>query len=560
MLLGIDVGGTSTDGVLLHEGVLLKSVKRPNDSSDLAETIFTVLDELLDGREAGAVRRLVISTTLVTNILATGSGARTALILIPGRGLPFEYYRIAPDTYFLKGSIDFRGNITEEIDPAEVEKAVQDIRRKGIERIAVAAKFAQRNRSLEQEIARMVGRLHPGATMVLGSEVAGRMNFPRRAVTAYYSAVTAPEWGKFADRVEEAVQRRGLKAPVHILKADGGTMPLAVSRRNPVETVFSGPAASAMGAVALSRRQENAVMIDMGGTTTDIALLIDGVPLHASKGARIEGRFTHIQALALRSLALGGDSAVKGANGQAEIAAQRLGPAACLGGPAATLTDAVACHRGLAIGDMARAREKIAGEAARAGCEPDSFAAAVTEEALARLERLILEMFREWEDEPAYKVWEIVHRRRFRLDRIIGIGGAAELIVPLLAEKMGVPCMVHRLAPTANALGAAVARPTLAVSLYADTQQKRLLIDQEGIEERIADPDAFQLDDAREKAVEHLARLAAAKGMVACLHGVRVQMAEQFNMIRGYSRVGKIFQVEAQIVPGLIDEFKGVAK
>ena len=162
--------------------------------------------------------------------------------------------------------------------------------------------------------------------------------------------------------------------------------------------------------------------------------------------------------------------------------------------------------------------------------------------------------------EPAYKVWEIVHRRRFRLDRIIGIGGAAELIVPLLAEKMG--CHAWCTASRRRRMPSArqVARPTLAVSLYADTQQKRLLIDQEGIEERIADPDAFQLDDAREKAVEHLARLAAAKGMVACLHGVRVQMAEQFNMIRGYSRVGKIFQVEAQIVPGLIDEFKGVAE
>ena len=560
MLLGVDVGGTSTDGVLLHEGVLLKSVKKPSDSSDLAATIFAVLDELLAGREAGAVRRLVISTTLVTNILATRSGARSALLLVPGRGLPVDYYRIAPDTYFLKGNIDFRGNITEEIDPAEIERAVQDIRSKGIERIAVAAKFAQRNRAIEQEISRIIGCLYPEAAVVLGSETAGRMNFPRRAATAYYSAVTAGEWGQFADRVEEAVQRRGLNTPVHILKADGGTMPLAVSRQNPVETVFSGPAASAMGAVALSRRQENAVMIDMGGTTTDIALLIDGVPLHASKGARIDGRFTHIQALALRSLALGGDSAVKGAGGQVEIFAQRLGPAACLGGPAATLTDAIACHRGLAIGDMARAREKIVQEAARAGCEPAAFAAAVTAQALERLESLIWEMFREWENEPAYKVWEIVHRRSFRLDRIIGIGGAAELVVPLLAEKMRVPGTVHRLAPTANALGAAVARPTLAVALYADTQQQRLLIDREGIEERIVGPDAFQLDDAKEKALEYLARLAAARGMGAYMHDVRVHLAEQFNMIRGYSRVGKIFQVEAQISPGLIDEFKGVAE
>ena len=133
--------------------------------------------------------------------------------------------------------------------------------------------------------------------MILGSETADRLNFPRRAVTAYYSAMTASQWNEFASRVEEAVQQRGLTAPVEILKADGGTMPLEVSRQRPVETAYSGPAASTMGAVAISPRKENAVMIDIGGTTSDIALLIEGEPLHASKGACIDGRFTHILSL-----------------------------------------------------------------------------------------------------------------------------------------------------------------------------------------------------------------------------------------------------------------------
>ena len=335
----------------------------------------------------------------------------------------------------------------------------------------MAAKFSNRNRTVEQEIARAIKRLYPAARVVLGSETANRLNFPRRAVTAYYSAVAAPEWNGFADRIEEALHRRGLKAPVDILKADGGTMPLALSRDNPVETIFSGPAASAMGAVALSRRKENAVVIDIGGTTSDIALLIDGEPLHASRGALINGRFTHINALALRSLALGGDCAVKGESGRVEITAERFGPAACFGGPVATVSDAFACHCGLKLGEAERAREKIAAAAAGAGLEPGPFAAAVVEQALERLGALIQGMFREWENEPAYKVWEIVHRRRFRLDRLYGIGGAADLIVPLLAERLGVPYLVHSLAPVANALGAAVARPTLAVSLYADTQQ-----------------------------------------------------------------------------------------
>lgn len=560
MLIGIDVGGTSTDGVLLHNGVLVKSIKKPGDRDDLAAIIFAVLDELLEGRDADAVQRVVLSTTIVTNLLAAGRGARTALLLVPGRGLPFDFYRIAPDTYFLKGNTDFRGNITEPVDPVEIENAIVELRSRGIDRIAVAAKFSHRNRSAEQEVIRIARRLYPEATIVAASETANRMNFPRRAVTAYYSAMTGEEWNRFADRVEKAMIHRGLKAPIDILKADGGTMPLAVTRQNPVETVFSGPAASAMGAVALNRRRENAVVIDIGGTTTDIALLIDGAPLHASKGACIDDRFTHIQALALRSLALGGDSLVKGKNGQVEITAERLGPAACFGGPAATLSDAFAYHFGLEPGAMERGRSELARAVAGAGLEPDPFAAAIVEQTLERLDNLVRTMFREWENEPAYKVWEIVHRRRFKVDRLIGIGGAAGLILPPLAEKIGVPYLVHRLAPVANALGAAVARPTLAVALYADTQKKRYLFDREGIEGPIPDPAGFQLEQAEKIARDCLAELATAKGAKGYATEARVHLAEQFNLIRGFSRVGKIFRVEVQIAPGLIDEFKGVAE
>jgi len=96
MLLGIDVGGTSTDGVLIKNGALEKSVKKPSRIDALTATILEVLDELLEGRDPGAVQRLVISTTLVTNLLATQSGARTALLLIPGRGLPFSFYQEGP--------------------------------------------------------------------------------------------------------------------------------------------------------------------------------------------------------------------------------------------------------------------------------------------------------------------------------------------------------------------------------------------------------------------------------------------------------------------------------
>ncbi|HHW73891.1 MAG TPA: hydantoinase/oxoprolinase family protein [Firmicutes bacterium] len=558
MLLGIDVGGTSTDGVLIRNGNLEKEVKRPSRKEALMETILEVLDELLEGGDPGAAQRLVISTTLVTNLLATRSGARTALLLLPGRGLPHSFHRIAPDSYILQGDVDFRGTITEELSEEQAVAVIKDIRKKEICHIAVATKFSHRNRSLEQSIAALIRRHHPDAAVTLGSDMADRLNFPRRAATAYYSAMTAPQWHDFAGQAAAAVKRRGLKTPVEILKADGGTMPLAVSQQRPLETAYSGPAASTMGAMALGVQKENAVMIDLGGTTVDIALFIEGEPLRASKGASIEGHLTHIPALALRSMALGGDCALKIVDGDIEIGA-REGPAACFGGNAATVTDAFNLYRDLEIGDAARSSKKITALAATARMEPQKLAGTVVEGVLERLQLLIEGMFRQWEEEPAYKVWEVVHRRKFRLDRLLGVGAAAGMVVPLLAEKMGVDCTVHRIAPVANALGAAVARPTLAVHLYADTQRKRYTIDQEGLEGAIEKPASFQLAEAEALALRCLARLAEEKGAAAYAREARIDLAEQFNMIRGWSRVGKIFQVRAQIAPGLIDEFKGVS-
>ncbi|MEN6616476.1 MAG: hydantoinase/oxoprolinase N-terminal domain-containing protein, partial [Syntrophorhabdus sp.] len=101
-LIGIDVGGTYTDGVLFSDGAVMHSFKHPTDQLNLKDTLLSVLDELLAHAGECEIQRVVLSTTLVTNLLATGRGERTALILMPGSGLPFSSYRISPDTYFLK--------------------------------------------------------------------------------------------------------------------------------------------------------------------------------------------------------------------------------------------------------------------------------------------------------------------------------------------------------------------------------------------------------------------------------------------------------------------------
>ena len=143
--------------------------------------------------------------------------------------------------------------------------------------------------------------------IVRGFEVSGQLNFLRRAVTAYYTAVTRDKWARFADSIKEALRKRGIVSPINILKADGGTMPLEVSLHNPCETVFSGPAASVMGAFALTMDQQTSVVVDIGGTTTDLALILEGRPLYASRGA-VLAVVIRIRSFAVRSMALGGDS------------------------------------------------------------------------------------------------------------------------------------------------------------------------------------------------------------------------------------------------------------
>jgi N-methylhydantoinase A/oxoprolinase/acetone carboxylase beta subunit len=149
-----------------------------------------------------------------------------------------------------------------------------------------------------------------------------------------------------------------------------------------------------------------------------------------------------------------------------------MGPAACLGGEESTVTDAFNLLNGLGLGNADASREKLEAVAGRLGTSLEELCQKVADEVVERLEWNIEEMFGLWEDEPAYKVWEVVHRRKFELHRVIGIGAAAPAIVPMLAARMGVGHFLHRYSPVANALGAAVARPTLAVEVHVDTGRR----------------------------------------------------------------------------------------
>lgn len=559
-LIGIDVGGTFTDGTLMKSGTIIDSVKTFTNNTAISESLFSTLDKLLSSvADIKLIERIVISTTTVTNLITTGQLEPVAVILLPGYGLPNSYYEIGEHCYFLKGAIDFRGNEVEALSHDEVENCLNDIKEKGIKRIAIAGKFSNRNNKHEKIVKELAEKIYPEAFVLTSSEVSNQLNFMRRAATAYYTAMTYYEWNNFVDNVVKALQARNLDdKEVHILKADGGTIPLEVSRDYPCQTIYSGPAASTMGGIALTMDKANSVVIDIGGTTSDISLIIDGQPLYASKGAVITGKYTHVEAFSLASISLGGDSLVVYENDSLKVLNRREDFAVCFGGKRLTVTDVFNDYYHLKIGEYQKSAQAIAELASQIGMSVKDLSLQVIDIVLSKLENAINSMFIEWEKEPAYKVWEVVNNRKFKLERIIGIGAASTAIIPVLAERLGVDYFLHQYSPIANALGTAVARPTINVNLHVDTQFGYYSVEPGGHFGKVANSSRFTLDDAKKLALDYLTKIIQDRGLDDYKEEATFYMEEQFNVIRGWDRIGKIFDVGVQVKPGFIKEYTGV--
>ena len=555
MLIGIDVGGTTTDAVLLEGSHLLGSAMVPTDPDDLSGCLLEALDALLTGVAPGDIHRVVLSTTVITNLIAEGKADPVGLILIPGPGTNPRDYPLPP-AELVDGAIDFRGREIRALDVRGVRAAGAALAAEGLRKVAVVGKFSQRNHSHELQAERILAEAFPELQVELGHRVSGRLNFPRRAATTLLTVSTRDHYRDFAVRMAAALRRRGLQAPVHVLKADGGTVPLEKSVACPVETIFSGPAASAMGALALGPLGQTSVVVDVGGTTTDMALILSGRPLLASKGAQVDGLLTHVRTFAVKSVGLGGDSAVRVRGGALVLGPDRLGPAACLGGPAPTPTDALRVLGLTALGDAALARGSMEPAARSLGLTPEQLAEQVLEAMVAGIVGEIEGMFTRWEQEPVYRIWELLQKERIRPQTVMGVGGASPPLVPLVAERLGARPLVSTYAAVANAIGAAAARPTLTLNLSIDTAQGTYVVAEDGEVGRVEDRQ-LGLPAAEQMARRLLLARAQALGVAEYADQAEVTYSEVFNMVRGWSQTGRLLDVQVEIPAGLIPAWKG---
>ncbi len=554
MLVGIDVGGTTTDAVLVDGGRVAKTAYVPTNHDNLPGCLLGALDELVKDVETSKIERVVLSTTLITNMIAEGKTDPVALVLIPGPGTNPKDYSLG-ESYILDGAIDYRGREIDRLKEPQIKDAAAQILSRGFSRVAVVGKFCQRNHAHEQKVGEIMASILPGSKIELGHKVSGQLNFPRRAATTMLTVATKEKYKEFAEGMQGALLQRKINAPVYILKADGGTLPLDKSMQMPVETIFSGPAASIMGVLALTPPGQTSVVVDIGGTTTDLALILSGKPLLSSKGARVDSLLTHVRAFAVKSVAIGGDSIVNVAAGCVTVGPHRNGPAICMGGPGPTPTDAMRFLGLTSIGDASKAEKAMQDVAAKLGCSPKDAAQEIIDFVVEKIVSEVKEMFREWEQEPAYRIWEIMKREKLQAQNVVGVGGGAPPLAPLVAKRLEARAIVPEFAPVANALGAAVARPTLTLNLHIDTEQGLYTVAEEGLTGKVGDR-KMTPEQAEQLARRLLAERAERLGVGEYAGEAQVAYSEVFNMIRGWSTVGRLLDVRMEIPAGLLPSWE----
>lgn len=316
LAIGIDTGGTCTDAILydFESGRVLGQNKALTTYDNLTRGIL----EALDGLDPALCRKAVfagLSTTLATNACVEGKFRRTRLLLmgIDRRGM--EKYGAAygftdpDDIRYLPCKTTITGRIDEEPDWDALRQNAKDWFA-GVEACAICEIYGMRNGArLEKKAAQILAE-ETGLPVVCASLLFGGLSSLERAASAVLNAGLLPVTRDFLDAVTRAFRARGIEAEILIVRSDSSLMGLDYSAEHAVETLLSGPAASALGGSALTR-EENAVVVDIGGTTTDVALVENSAPLLADDGIRVGKWKTLIRGLFSTSFALGGDSAIR---------------------------------------------------------------------------------------------------------------------------------------------------------------------------------------------------------------------------------------------------------
>ncbi len=455
MRIGVDVGGTNTDAVLIQGSRIIASVKRPT-SVDVSHGIRSAIEALLNegGVAAGDIHAVMIGTTHFTNafvqavglqkVAAVRIGFPAAREIPPFSDWPERLRNAALGRIdMVAGGYQFDGRLISAVDEAEIRIVAGRIRDAGLSEVAVAGVFSQLNADQEERVADLIRNEIPDASITLSSEV-GRTGLLERENAAIMNAALRPLAAKVGEAFARALIELGIQAPFFVSQNDGTLMTATHMQHFPVLTFAAGPTNSLRGAAFLTGRSD-ALVVDIGGTTTDIGVLVGGFPRQSSLHADIGGVRTNFRMPDLLSIGLGGGSRV--VLGEAP----RIGPesvgfrlaeeALIYGGNTLTASDVAVASGAVRFGDPSRVRQ-LDGAQVRSAMKCMH---RMIEDGLDRMKTSALPM------------------------PLILVGGGAVLITEELAGVS--ETLVPERAGVANAVGAAIGQVSGSVDLIYNLQE-----------------------------------------------------------------------------------------
>jgi N-methylhydantoinase A/oxoprolinase/acetone carboxylase beta subunit len=316
--LGLDTGGTFTDAVLLVDGrqviASAKALTTPwNLAIGIGNAIRAVLDLLPAGKSRADVSLVSVSTTLATNAVVENRFSPVCTLLIGFDEAMVERSGLQRHgsgglVVRVSGGHSATGDESAVLDEAAVASAVGEHEAR-VEAFAVAANFSVRNPDHELRARKIIRALSP-KPVTCAHELSSKLDAPRRALTAALNARLTPQIRHLIEALTRALEGESIDAPLMIVKGDGSLMKAQIALEYPVETILSGPAASVVGAGFLTGL-DDFVVADMGGTTTDIAIVSGGRPAISGEGALVGAWRTMVEAVDVRTSGLGGDSEVQ---------------------------------------------------------------------------------------------------------------------------------------------------------------------------------------------------------------------------------------------------------
>ena len=571
MLLGLDVGGTFTDAVIIDGHRVVSSAKRRTTKDNLMQGIGEALDAVLDSCDTSNIEQVTLSTTVVTNTIVEKKEQVVDLYVVtgPGRNVD-DIFPVSP--IYLQGYTDHRGIVVERTSTDGVRGIARMVQeRSGTDLAAVSAKFGVRNPQEELSITETLQETYN--TISNGSLLSGSLNFPRRTISAYFNSAVTPVFTVFKKNVEDALSVRNIKAPLHILKADGGSLPMEHMVSRPVETAFTGPAATVLGLSALGAiGNMHTVALDIGGTTTDISLWKQGKPLMTKNGVSIREYPSAVRSFAVTSVGIGGESVVRIVDGKITVGPERVGPSAALGGHEPTLGDALIVLGHASYGDAELATQSLQqlahllqanwkhGECEDALGNHNSekqwihnvsaldVAQLIVKKALETIQHGIDEVVRTENKRPVYVVADIVNPDVFVPAQIVVVGGTAPSLGASLGEYLNLPVTIPENAAVANAIGAALALSTIELTVHVDTKRRLLVIPELGVKQQTCT--LKRAEQVVERAKEALGEEALRLGLDK-MQEVEVISIEDFPVVEGWQSMERLITVKVQLEAGV---------